>query len=162
MRDIPPAHPGVWFPPPFLYVIGFGIGLWLQRSRPLGLISTPHTGSHRPVWILGLLCLVAWAALMLGAMVTFRRSRTTMLPNRPAAALATGGPYRITRNPMYLGLAFLYIGLALLLNTVWPLAFLPLVLIAIDVAVIRREERYLTATFGEAYRAYCARVRRWV
>jgi protein-S-isoprenylcysteine O-methyltransferase Ste14 len=63
---------------------------------------------------------------------------------------------------MYVGLALLYVGLALLLNIVWPLAFLPLVLLIIDAAVIRREERYLIAAFGEEYRSYCSRVRRWL
>jgi protein-S-isoprenylcysteine O-methyltransferase Ste14 len=85
-----------------------------------------------------------------------------VLPNRPASALATGGPYHFTRNPMYVGMALLYIGLALVLNTAWPLVFLPLVLLIIDAAVIRREERYLISAFGEEYRAYCSRVRRWL
>jgi protein-S-isoprenylcysteine O-methyltransferase Ste14 len=81
---------------------------------------------------------------------------------RPTTALVTSGPYRLTRNPMYLGMAFLYAGLALSFGVTWSLAFLPLVLLAVDRLAILREEHYLEAKFGEEYRRYKARVRRWL
>jgi len=161
MRDTPPPHPGVRFPPPFVYVIGFVLGLWIERHHPLAFVP-PRSGLRWLPEAAGLLAFVACALFLFGALATFRRERTTVLPNRPASALATGGPYRFTRNPMYVGMALLYLGLALVLNTVWPLAFLPLVLLLIDTAVIRREERYLISAFGEEYRSYCSRVRRWL
>jgi protein-S-isoprenylcysteine O-methyltransferase Ste14 len=95
-------------------------------------------------------------------MLRFRSARTSMVPMRPSTALVTSGPYRVTRNPMYVGMAFLYAGLALLLGVIWSLAFLPAVLLMVDRFVIAREERYLEARFGEEYRAYKGRVRRWL
>ena len=74
--------------------------------------------------------------------------------------MAVGGPYRFTRNPMYLGLVFILAGLVLLANALWPLILLPVVIVRR--AVIDREERYLTAKFGEEYLRYLARVRRWL
>ena len=107
-------------------------------------------------------CFVVWLALMLAAFATFGRAKTTPFPNRPASALVTSGPYRFTRNPMYLSLIALYIGLTLMLNSWWPLMMLPLVLVIIDRAVIAREERYLTDAFPADYPAYQRRVRRWL
>ena len=99
-------------------------------------------------------------------------AQDTKLPIRPSiaivmrkpctTALAVGGPYRFTRNPMYLGLVFITAGLALLANALWPLILLPVVIVILRRAVIDREERYLTAKFGEEYLQYKARVRRWL
>jgi len=80
----------------------------------------------------------------------------------PATALVTTGPYRYTRNPMYLGLAFLYAGIALAFGLLWALAALPVVLLVVDRVVIPPEERHLEAQFGDEYRAYKSRVRRWI
>src|SRR5207253_2608083 len=110
--------------------------------------------------IIAVVCFVIWLALMLAAFTTFARARTTIIPNQPANALVTNGPYRITRNPMYVSLAALYIGLSLLVNSWWPLVLLPVVLVIIDRAVIAREERYLTDAFPADYPAYQRRVRR--
>ena len=74
----------------------------------------------------------------------------------------TAGPYRLTRNPMYVSLAALYVGVSLFANSWWPLLLLPVVLLAVDRAVIAREERYLAGAFPAEYAAYRARVRRWL
>jgi protein-S-isoprenylcysteine O-methyltransferase Ste14 len=103
-----------------------------------------------------------WLALDGSAMLRFRRARTSIVPMRPTTALVTSGPYRITRNPMYAGMAFLYVALALSLGVIWALAFLPLVLFTVDRLVIAREERYLEAKFGEQYREYKTSARRWL
>jgi protein-S-isoprenylcysteine O-methyltransferase Ste14 len=81
---------------------------------------------------------------------------------KPDTALVTSGPYRFTRNPMYLGMAFLYVGFAFAFGVIWALAFLPAVIVVVDRFVIAREEPYLERNFGQAYRDYKARVRRWV
>jgi protein-S-isoprenylcysteine O-methyltransferase Ste14 len=101
-------------------------------------------------------------ALDTQAMLRFMRSRTSFNPARPATALVTGGPYRFTRNPMYLGMAGAYAGLAVATGVLWALAFLPVVVLTIDRLVIRREERHLAVAFGEEYERYRSRVRRWV
>jgi protein-S-isoprenylcysteine O-methyltransferase Ste14 len=92
----------------------------------------------------------------------FRRAGTTENPFKPSTALVFDGPYRFTRNPMYLGMAAVYVGLAFVLGLMWALLFLPLVLIAVDRLVIAREEPYLERKFGEEYVAYKRRVRRWI
>jgi protein-S-isoprenylcysteine O-methyltransferase Ste14 len=92
----------------------------------------------------------------------FRRERTTLIPNRPATALATDGIYSRTRNPMYLSLAILYIGVTLMLDSWWPILIEPLVLVVVDRLVIAREERYLMHAFPHIYDEYRRRVRRWI
>ena len=84
------------------------------------------------------------------------------MPHRAVSTLVDQGPYRFSRNPMYVGLAAAYTGLALVLNRLWPFAFLPLVLALIVVFVIRPEERHLEERFGDDYRAYKRRVRRFI
>jgi protein-S-isoprenylcysteine O-methyltransferase Ste14 len=153
----PLPHPGVRYPPPLLYVAGLLAGWALHRWRPLPITAGPATART----LAGLLCVGLWLALMAGALAAFRRARTTLIPNRPAAALATGGPYRFTRNPMYLALVALYVGVTLLANSWWPLALLPVVVLAVDRDVIAREERYLAGAFPAEYAAYRSRVRRW-
>ncbi len=85
-----------------------------------------------------------------------------MDPWRASSALVTSGPYRFTRNPMYLGMASLYAGIALAFGLLWSLALLLAVLVVIDRGVIAREERYLERRFGDEYRIYKQQVRRWL
>ena len=101
-------------------------------------------------------------ALAASAMILFFRARTSPLPIKPTTAIVETGPYRFTRNPMYLGLGLLYLGITLWVDTLWPLLCLPLVIFLVQRFVIEREERYLEAKFGEGYHAYKARVRRWI
>lgn len=155
------AHPGVRFPPPLLFVLGFAAGWALDRVRPLALGPGAHDGSP---WTdpAGLTAVALGLGVMGWALLTFRRARTAVYPNRPATRLVTGGPYRRSRNPMYVGLTAVYLGLALLAGTRWPVLLLPAVLLALTAGVIRREERYLASAFGPAYAEYCRRVRRWL
>lgn len=147
---------GVPVPPPLIYVAGFLLGVAIELAVPVG--SLPAV-VEIPAGAIGI---VVWLLLDGAAMVRFRDAETSMVPVRPTTALVTSGPYRFTRNPMYVGMAFLYAGLAFLLGLVWPLALLPAVLLAVDRIVIAREERYLEAKFGADYRDYRARVRRWL
>jgi protein-S-isoprenylcysteine O-methyltransferase Ste14 len=86
-----------------------------------------------------------------------RRAGTNIRPDQPTLALVTDGAFRFSRNPLYLAATGLYVGVALLVDALWPL-----VLLIPMLAVVAREERYLEAKFGDAYRAYKARVRRWL
>ena len=153
-----PSHPGVHYPPPLLYVAGILAGWLADRVRPLPI--TGHPSSVRTVLVLAFG--LGWLALFAAAWGGFRRERTTLIPNRPASALVTTGIYRFTRNPMYVSLALLYVAVALVLDSWWPLVLLPLVVLAVDRLVIRREERYLAHAFPGEYDAYRARVRRWL
>ena len=90
------------------------------------------------------------------------RAGTNVPPNKPTVTIVTGGPFRFTRNPLYLGGTLVYLGFAMVLGSVWLLwLFVPMVLV-LRWGIIHREERYLEAKFGEVYLAYKARVRRWL
>jgi protein-S-isoprenylcysteine O-methyltransferase Ste14 len=151
--------PGIRFPPPFVFVGGF-LAAWLLEFL-LGF-EIDGEGPKAPQTILGLIAIVAGGGLTFWGMATFARARTPIIPNRPAAKLVLAGPYRFTRNPMYVGLTSLYTGLALLLNLAWAIVLLPLVLLVLTKTVIRHEERHLGDAFGSAYADYCGRVRRWL
>ena len=153
------ANPGVRFPPPFIYAIAFLLGIGLHRLKP---VDSLPMGWRRPAGIAGWALIAVGAALGISALTGFLRARTSVIPHRAASALVHAGPYRLTRNPMYLGLAVLYTGLALALDRAWPLIFLPLAILVIHRHVIAREERYLRSRFGEPYAAYLRRVPRWI
>jgi protein-S-isoprenylcysteine O-methyltransferase Ste14 len=147
---------GIRIPPPVYYVAAFLAGVVIEFLFPT---SWPPFGVRTAA---ALLAGGAWLALDGAAMVFFRRAGTSMVPMNPTKALVTSGPYRVTRNPMYVGMAFLYVALAFAFGVIWALAFLPAVLVIIDRFVIAREEPYLEQKFGQAYRYYKARVRRWL
>lgn len=107
---------------------------------------------------------MAIAALIgLSGAWALRRAGTTISVDRPTTAIVASGPYRYSRNPLYVALTLLYLGLgAAALNTLWALVLLPPLLVVIQRGVIEREERYLERKFGEEYRRYKRRVRRWL
>jgi protein-S-isoprenylcysteine O-methyltransferase Ste14 len=130
-------------------------GLLIDRWAPWPIIAERVT---LPIGLLGVLL----GFIALPAILAFRRARTHPEPWKPTKALVTVGPYRYSRNPMYVGMTLLYLGTAVWQNTVWPLLALPVVLWVVQVGVVRREERYLEGLFGEDYRAYRDRVRPWL
>ncbi len=146
---------GIRVPPPIVYTVPLMVGLLIHHWHPIKIL---------PV---GLGASVGIGALLLGmvlvpAVLSFRRAKTSPKPWKPTTALVTNGPYRITRNPMYLGFTLLYLGVSFWVNTAWPVVFLPLILVVMQRAVIAREEAYLETLFGDEYRAYRLRVRRWL
>lgn len=163
-------HPGVIAPPPLIY-IGFlvlGWGLAALGARPeaaaaalgwldtgFGLTTELRRGIALPL-IFGGLLLDGMAAGL------FRRHDTAVEPWKPSTALVTEGLYRFSRNPIYVGFAVTYAGLAIAMDSVVALALLIPCLAVVDRLVIAREERYLADRFGAAYAAYRARVRRWL
>ena len=153
------AHAGVVFPPPLLFVLGFAVSLLVHKFRPLYLIPDSLTGVFS---IIGRLCTLIGLAFMIWGLLTFLRFRTAVSPYRPASQVVTTGPYRFSRNPMYVGFTIAYIGGILTKNTLWALLLLPVLLWLLVVLVIRPEERYLTKAFGSAYTDYANRVRRWL
>lgn len=134
---------GVRVPPPLFYVAGLLLGLVLELVWP---IEGPPLTVSVVLTVAG--CLL-WLLLHGAAMLVFRRAETSMIPFKPSTTLVVSGPYRFTRNPMYVGMAALYVALAVALGLIWALILLPLVLIAVDRLVIAREEPYLERTFGE-------------
>ena len=157
-NDKAPANAGVRFPPPLVYLLGVALGWLLDRWIPWPITAGPSQGRY----VAAVVFVLVYLALFLGAFTAFRRAHTTLIPNRPATAFVTRGPYAFTRNPMYVSLVALYIAVALWLNSWWALVLLPVVVLVIDRAVIAREERYLGTAFPDEYGAYRARVRRWL
>jgi protein-S-isoprenylcysteine O-methyltransferase Ste14 len=98
---------------------------------------------------------MAWAA------VVMMRHHTTVIPWARVDHLMTAGPFRLTRNPIYVGDALAYLGVTLIAGTWWPIVLVPLPLLVMQRFVIAREEDYLLERFGQPYTDYCARVRRW-
>jgi protein-S-isoprenylcysteine O-methyltransferase Ste14 len=154
----PGAHdsPGVHIPPPLFYVAAIGSGALLRRYVPL----TVGGGAAR---VIGAWLFVAlFAGLFVWSFAWFARQKTTVIPNKPANALILDGPFRLTRNPLYLAMAFLTAGAGLWLNTWWVLILLLPAVALVDRFVIAREEAYLRRRFGAEYDVYTARVRRWL
>jgi protein-S-isoprenylcysteine O-methyltransferase Ste14 len=148
----------VRFPPPFVYAGFLLLGLALGR-----FLGKPGFGIEPvPASIAGAMIAIVGSAIMLSAIGRFRKVSNNLEPWRPATTVVKDGIYRVTRNPMYLGMAFIYAGLALVFDSAVTLALLPVVLIVIQTQVIVPEERYLAAKFGDDYRAYQVSVRRWL
>src|SRR5213593_2407995 len=109
--------PNIRIPPAF-FVGGFLVGLWLEGAvARLRLVSAPSAALEWIGWTIA----VAGLLVSLSGIVTFRRARTTMFPFQPATQLVQSGPYRFTRNPMYVGATLTYIGIAVAMNVGWPL-----------------------------------------
>ena len=150
--------PQVRFPPPLVYagmlLLGLGIGR-LLGDPPIGL-------DIKVASFAGMILAIAGLGLIFAALLRFRRAGTNPEPWRQTTAFVASGVYRWTRNPMYLGMALIFAGLALIFDSLATLLLLPFVVILIDRQVIAREERYLEAKFGDDYRAYKDKVRRWL
>lgn len=150
-----PDSPHVLVLPPLLYVAALAAGLLLNWAVPQPILD----GDAR-YWAGGVLAalgvlIAAWARSLM------ERAGTNVNPMLPTTAIVTGGPFRFSRNPLYIALNLMYVGLALLSNAFWVLGLLVPVLLIMHFGVIRREERYLEAKFGDAYRGYRGRVRRY-
>ena len=149
----------LYVPPPPLFVATFLASVLVGRLVHPVVVPA----SVAPLaWGLGLASLGAAGGLLVSACLLFLRRRTTIIPFGAARTLVTAGPYRVTRNPMYLGLVTAYVGAALIANAVWPLVFLALPVWVLQRRVIPFEERTLAQIFGDDYRAYQQRVRRWI
>jgi protein-S-isoprenylcysteine O-methyltransferase Ste14 len=137
------------------------LGLLFDGVHSLPIVTPTAVASGRIVLVVAWLLVAGWLYLTSTAFQLFRRRHTSVLPIRPSTTLVVAGPYRFTRNPMYLGLALLTIALSLFLNTWWPIILLVPTLIVVQSLVIAREESYLRRRFGAEYDAYACHVRRW-
>ena len=140
-------------PVPWVFVLTYLIGLGVELAWPHHILpANPLAGGT--VIALGIL-------IAASGWITFRIARTTTVPGQPSSQLVTWGPYRFTRNPMYVGLTIAYVGESLLLGHFWPLALLPLVWAYVNWVVIPVEEAKLREVFGDTYDRYRGTVRRW-
>jgi protein-S-isoprenylcysteine O-methyltransferase Ste14 len=149
-------NPGIRVPPPLIYLLPLLLGLLLNRRLHVPFLPRGVTRVLGWPLVGGGLALAAWFAR------TLHGADTTLRTDKAVSSLVQDGPFRYSRNPGYLSLTMLYVGIAILRNALWAILLLPLVLYVIQREVIGREERYLERTFGEEYLAYKRRVRRWV
>ncbi len=156
MTDTPKDNAGVIAPPPLLFAGFLAIGFLLDAIWPTVVLGYPWR-----FWVGGLLFLLG-VLLMTAGVSRFNRAGTNVPTYRPTTALVTGGPYRYSRNPLYISLFLAYAGIGIIADNLWMLALgVPLFLI-MRYGVVAREERYLERKFGQAYLDYKASVRRWL
>ncbi|MDP7549325.1 MAG: isoprenylcysteine carboxylmethyltransferase family protein [Alphaproteobacteria bacterium] len=156
MEPASPDNPGVIIRPPRLYLGALALGLTLDYFKPAPWLP------NQVQYPVGLAMIAAGIALAALAMRRFRAAGTNIPTPLPSTALVAGGPYRFSRNPIYLALTLIFLGLAAAANSLWLLLLLPAVLAVMHYGVVLREERYLGGKFGERYLDYKARVRRWL
>lgn len=134
-------------------------GFGLERLWPLGSALRAHGAISA-----GAGAALSACGILLGAaaIAAFARARTTVIPHGHPRRLVTAGPYRFSRNPMYLSLALTYLGIAGIMRLPWAAVLLPLPLLWLNRLVIPLEEARLRTAFGRSYEAYCRRVRRWL
>lgn len=149
-------NPGVRIPPPLVYLAAVLIGAAIDRAIPVRVLPASLTG-----WLGGTVVLLALTLSGL-SFREFIKAKTTVRPDRPVSALVTTGPLQYSRNPMYLAVSMLQVGIAIWMNSVWVVVLLVPVLAWIRWRVIAPEERYLVGKFGQVYRDYQAKVRRWL
>jgi Putative protein-S-isoprenylcysteine methyltransferase len=142
---------------------------WPPLILALTIVAAVAAGQIHPLplafpfsRILGYVIAVTAVSVDIWAAATLLKARTTVLPNRASSHLVTGGPFRFSRNPIYLAYMVLLVGLGLITGNAW---FLPAALvhgIATHFLAVRREESHLIALFGYKYEDYCRAVRRWI
>lgn len=148
-------HSGVLLPPPLLYAGALLLVLALDWVWPVAVLA-----GSAGAWV-GSVLLVVGLALNLWGAITMKKARTPINPYQPVADVVATGPFRLTRNPLYVGLNLMFLGISFLINSLWGILVLVPVLVVMHYGVILREERYLETQFGEAYREYCRNVGRY-
>lgn len=157
-QPTPSDTAGVTILPPFVFLAGLVVGYLIQFVLPVAIAPPTLDVAIR---VLGVLLVLFGGFLMFTAFGIFQKAGTPISPHEPTRTLTFDGPYRYSRNPIYLGMALILAGLALVGNALWPLlATIPAVW-WIQTQVIAREEQYLEAKFGAPYLDFKKRVRRW-
>ena len=151
-----PKTAGVIAPPPLVYLAGVVIGLVLPNPVPAPILPRGLGYGLGAVLILIAVWISLWGVREL------RRAGTAVNPRIPTTALVTTGPFRFSRNPLYVSLTLCYLGIAIAAQSLLALVLLPVVLVVMQYGVIYREERYLEDRFGADYVRYKEGVRRWI
>jgi protein-S-isoprenylcysteine O-methyltransferase Ste14 len=156
MSKITTDNPQVIAFPPALYAVTLIAGLIIQYFFPVHFLP-------RPVAILtGIAAIMIAVLIAISAINSMRRARTAVNPNLPTTAIVTGGIFKFSRNPIYLAFTLLYLGIALIFDSLWAILFLLPLLFVVQNGIIKREEIYLEHKFGDEYFKYKSSVRRWL
>jgi len=150
--------PGIHFPPPVIYAVIFLAAVFIQKKISID----DHFFKSRMIFVIGILFFLLAVYYIARSMNQFIQTKNTIIPNKPAESLQTTGIYHSTRNPMYLGLVMVYLGLSCLIGNWWNIILLPLLLLIIQEYIIKKEEKYLVRKFGQEYIDYSRQVRRWL
>jgi len=151
-------NPGVYIPPPLFYVLTFLAAVFIQKKAPINDILF-----HQPLTkIIGVILVLIALFFLVRSLRQFFQSKNTVITMKPAASLQTSGIYSITRNPMYVGLALVYLGVSCFVGNWWTIILFPFLLLLVQEYIIKREESYLVRKFGQEYMVYKTKVRKWL
>ncbi len=152
-------RPNLLFYPPLASILAPTLAALLQWWFPFKVLPDLFS-----LWafLVGMGLLLIALALAVSGTKAFKAAGTNVDPHQPALAIVRDGPYRFTRNPMYLGMIVLQFGLAFAFSLDWALAMAPFLLVLLHFGVVLREEAYLSEKFGDEYRAYLTETRRWL
>jgi len=150
--------PGVYIPPPLFYALIFIAAVFIQKKIPIG-DKLFHLSATK---VVGAILLVVSLFFLVRSLRQFLLSKNTLVLIKPASSLQTTGIYGMTRNPMYVGLAIVYLGITCYIGNWWNIILFPVLFIILQEYVIKREEKYLQLEFGQGFSIYKRRVRRWL
>ncbi len=153
-------HPDVIMLPPAMLLIALVIAIGLEFTDLLNFL--PPLSATSWAFYAGLVLLALALALGSSALRTFTKIGTNPSPHQPSLKLATTGPYRFTRNPMYLGFVLILAALSLIFSLDWGIVLVPVLALLLHYGVVTREESYLTAKLGQPYRDFMSHTRRWI
>ena len=142
--------------PPLVYVPFLAMGIVLDFLFPLPLLP------NRVQYLVGFAVMAVSGLIIPFVLLEFRKARTDFNPRKPTTAIITTGPFRFSRNPSYVGLTLLCVGIGIAADSIWILGLLIPAIVVMHYGVIAREERYLGNKFGEEYLRYKRSVRRWL
>jgi len=151
-------HPGIYIPPPVIYIAIFLIAYLLQTLIPINNSFFHHNG----VKTAGIIFFIAGVFFIMQGVGKFIQTGNTLITVKPASSLQQSGIYKFTRNPMYFGFIFLYLGFACFFGNWWDIILLPVLIIIMQEYVIKKEEKYLERQFNQTYLDYKKKVRRWI
>ena len=151
-------HPAIAAPPPLIFGVVLALGLLLHRYLPLFIADR----SCALFKTMGNLLFLLSGLITLPTLVLMIRHKTALSPYKPTTRLVTTGLFRYSRNPLYIGLLLIYGGVTLHADSLWLLLLAPFLFFALDRGVVTREEEYLERKYGQEYREYKERVRRWI
>lgn len=151
-------NPGVPIPPPLIYAATFFVAVFIQKMEPIN----DQFLRSRPVQVAAFILFAIAIFLSARSLTQFFRSKNTLITIKAAQSLQTTGIYQFTRNPMYLSLLLIYLGLTCLIGNCWNIILLPVLFAIVQEYIIKREEKYLDRRFGKEYHDYKSNVRRWI
>ena len=157
MKNSDSNHPKIIAPPPRLYICTFLIGVALHIIYPDTITDEKITTA-----IIGTALALISVGLVTWSFATMRSAKTSPNPYQPSAALVTQGPFKFSRNPIYVVMTGFYVGIAIIVNSAWILLLVMPLLALMQWGVIKREEIYLAKLFGETYTTYKTCVRPWL